>query len=70
MLVSSFFPDDFWGLNLDVWVSKTKHLAGEVLQKSAFAEIGNLMILGATFHDFGWPWINFDDCRPGDWLEI
>ena len=40
-------------LNLGVWNWKTKHFARDVLQKSTFAEIGFLMILGSNFHDFG-----------------
>ena len=38
---------------------KTKHLAREVLQKPAFAEIGFLMIPGSIFCDFGWVWDQF-----------
>ena len=30
-------------------------LAREVLQKSTFAEIGFLVMLGYIFHYFGWP---------------
>jgi hypothetical protein len=41
------------GLNLGVWDWKTKHLARDVLQKPAFAEIGFLMIPGSFFCDFG-----------------
>ena len=55
--------------NLDVWDWKTKHLARKVLQKSAFAEIGFLMIPGSIFHD-GLRTNFHDFCCPGDWLEI
>ena len=48
------FSDDFLGLNLGVWDSKTKYLARGVLQKSTFAQIGFLMIPGTIFRDFGW----------------
>ena len=50
------FSGDFLGLNLDVWDWKNKHLAGEVLQKLAFAEVGFLMIPGSIFRDFEGLW--------------
>ena len=46
-----------------------KHLAGEVLQKSTFAEVGFLMIIGAIFHNFGGIVATFHGfCCLGDWL--
>ena len=57
MLASSFIR--FLSLNLDVWDWKTEHLAREVLQKSSFAEIGFLMILGAFFMILGGLGTNF-----------
>ena len=47
------------GLNLDVQDWKAKHFASEVLHKSAFAEVGILMIPECIFHDFGWHWDSF-----------
>ena len=41
------------GLEVDVWDSKTKQLANDVLQKPIFIETGFRMILGSDFHDFG-----------------
>ena len=54
---SYLFPGCFvcWFLDLNFGVGdrKNMHLAWKVLQKSAFAETGFLMISGSIFHDFG-----------------
>ena len=64
------FSADSWDLNLDVWGSKTIHLAEDVLQKPIFAEIGMLMIAGCIFHELGGLGTSFHDfCCPRGWLE-
>ena len=52
MLVLRFVFFDFLGLNLDVWVSRSKHLARDSWQKPTFAEVWILMISGSVFDAF------------------
>ena len=46
-------------MNLDVQDWKIQPFAEEVLQKSAFEEVGIFMIPVSIFHDLGWPWDQF-----------
>ena len=46
----------FWGLNVDVWCSRIKHLVWDVLQEPTFRYVGIMLILVSFLHGFRWLW--------------